>query len=286
MKKVFLLFVIAAVWAVNAQSDDDYAVEAAADAVSPYHDIAVQFAPRFRFDAQQGDTLDKCLPSSAADYYALRKNGFTGRICNMDYITILDGRIPAYYEAQQCGDNYYFSYYLFFGYEDSCPLGESGADADWTRVDVKVTNNGTNLDRVVFYQKVEKKSDGWYTKSRGHYETYGDTHPIAYIGRLRHGSYHDAGGTSTCCYFEDTRNPGSPDKHIDTENNLVWIRNDPETNPPEWMTNNDGYIWNGETLPSFDSANLCSLSGCKGIYLQVCETCGCIKTDVKDNQTV
>ena len=56
----------------------------------------------------------------------------------MDYITILDGRIPAYYEAQQCGDNYYFSYYLFFGYEDSCPLGESGADADWTRVDVKV----------------------------------------------------------------------------------------------------------------------------------------------------
>ena len=30
------------------------------------------------------------------------------------------------------------------------------------------------------------------------------------------------------------------------------------------MTNNDGYIWNGETLPSFDSANLCSLSGCKG----------------------
>lgn len=49
---------------------------------------------------------------------------------------------------------------------------------------------------------------GWYTRIPGHYETFNVTHPVAYVGKSNHGTYHDDGGTGTCCYYEDFRNPG------------------------------------------------------------------------------
>ncbi|XP_065582793.1 uncharacterized protein LOC136041922 [Artemia franciscana] len=247
--------------------------------VSPYHDLAVRFAPRIRFDQQTGTDIGKCLPSNAEDYYKLRKGGFTGRICNMDYISVLENRIPTYYFAEQCGENYYFSYWLFYGYKDDCPLGESGGDVSWVQFNVKATNNGTTLDRVVFYQH-----SGWYTRNPGHYKLVDETHPVAFAGKIRHGHYHDDGGSGTCCYFEDYRNTGSANKAIDTWQNLVWLRTD-ET-ALEWMMDNTEYIWNGVNLPTFRNIDLCNLKGCKGSYLQVCSTCGCAKTDVDDDKIV
>lgn len=63
--------------------------------------------------------------------------------------------------------------------------------------------NGNQVDRVIFYQH-----DGWYTRNPGRYEVFESEHPVAYVGKLRHGTYHDDGGSGTCCYFEDYRNPG------------------------------------------------------------------------------
>lgn len=58
----------------------------------------------------------------------------------MDYTTILDGRVPVYYEAAECGGNYYISYWYFYGYKDDCPLlpGNPGGDVNWGRYIVKV----------------------------------------------------------------------------------------------------------------------------------------------------
>jgi hypothetical protein len=62
---------------------------------------------------------------------------------------------------------------------------------------------------------------------------------------------------------------GSPDKHMDSWRNLVWLRNNGNTTP-EWMTNNDAYYWNGVPLPHFRGENLCDLRGCEGGNLQTC----------------
>jgi hypothetical protein len=64
--------------------------------------------------------------------------------------------------------------------------------------------NGSQVDRVIFYQH-----EGWYTRNPGRYEVFESTHPISYVGKLRQGTYHDDGGSGTCCYFEDYRNPGN-----------------------------------------------------------------------------
>lgn len=66
------------------------------------------------------------------------------------------------------------------------------------------------MHEVMFGQK-----KGWYTRIPGHYEVVNVTHPVAYVGRASHGFYHDDGGTNTCCYYEDTRDPGnSSDAHL------------------------------------------------------------------------
>ena len=59
------------------------------------------------------------------------------------------------------------------------------------------------MHEVMFGQK-----KGWYTRIPAHYETFNVTHPVAYVGKSNHGAYHDDGGTGTCCYYEDFRNPG------------------------------------------------------------------------------
>ena len=41
----------------------------------------------------------------------------------MDYISILDGRIPSYYEVAKCeNDDLIISYWFFYGYKDDCPM--------------------------------------------------------------------------------------------------------------------------------------------------------------------
>ncbi|XP_057369258.1 uncharacterized protein LOC130690267 [Daphnia carinata] len=268
--KSFFVFAVALVF---------FRTSECADEVSQFHTEALLYAPRLRFDSQSGDTLGQCLPGSAEDYFRLRQNGFTGRICNMDYISILDGRIPAYYEAAQCDSDLIISYWYFYGYKDDCPMlpGDPGDDVNWGRYVVKVLN-GNQVDRVTFYQH-----EGWYTRHPGRYEVFESTHPVAYVGKLRQGTYHDDGGSGTCCYFEDYRNPGSPNKHMDSWSNLVWLRNN-GSSTPEWMTNNDPYYWNGVSLPHLRGENLCDLRGCKGGNLQTCNTCGCHKSDVPDDQ--
>ena len=60
---------------------------------------------------------------------------------------------------------------------------------------------GEHLHEVMFGQKW-----GWYTRIPGQYETH-EGRPVAYVGKASHGFYHDDGGSGTCCYFEDFRNP-------------------------------------------------------------------------------
>ncbi|OJH35948.1 hypothetical protein BON30_35645 [Cystobacter ferrugineus] len=61
--------------------------------------------------------------------------------------------------------------------------------------------------------------------------------------RSRSRSSHDAGVSGGCLYFEDFRNPGGNDYHMDTWNNLVPLTRGGSS--PAWMswTANESFLF-------------------------------------------
>ncbi|CAL4085379.1 unnamed protein product [Meganyctiphanes norvegica] len=219
-----------------------------------------------------------CFPHNAADYYDMRMSGDSSRQCNEDYNSITENQIPTYWHAQICHYHLHIAYWSFFGYNHDCDWFSGERDAWWESVVVKIRDwdLGEHLHEVRFGQKY-----GWYTRIPGHYEVQEDTHPVAYVGKTNHGFYHDDGGTGSCCYYEDWRNVGDADDHMETWQNLVELKLDSEE---PWMTDNSTDPWNGILSPLFrDDLDLCNLNGCTGSSVQVCGTCGCHKSDTGDD---
>lgn len=242
-------------------------------------EVAEKYAPRLMFDSIQGHS-GKCFPSSAAEYYEARKAGNTYRICNLDYAS-MDGHVATYWRAMQCDDHVHVAYWFFYGYQDTCSPGVGSHNADWEHVVVKVRDvDSTNerLAEVMFFQH-----SGRYTRTRGNYQVHGGTHPVVYVGKNSHGSYHDDGGSGTCCYFEDFRNPGSRRQHLDSWLKLEELRRDDTA--PEWMLDPSSRYFDGITSPlnREETYALCSLKGCKGAWIQLCSTSGCAKSNIGDD---
>jgi len=167
-------------------------------------------------------------------------------------------------------------YWYFYGWQDTCSPGLGSHDADWERSAVKVIDG--QLDRVMYFQH-----EGQYTRVPGNYEVYDVTHPVVYVGKNSHGSYHDDGGSGTCCYFEDFRNPGDADQHMKTWLKLVRLCQSEDC--PEWMRYSGTDYWDGLTGPLHRSQDneLCNLQGCRGAWTPVCDTNGCMKSDTGDD---
>lgn len=180
----------------------------------------------------------------------------------------------------------YVMYWFFYGWQDYCSPGIGAHHADWERVVVKVVNG--MLDRVMYFQH-----SGWYTREPGNYEVVG-THPLVYVGKNNHGSYHDDGGTGTCCYFEDFRKPGPWGTSLKM---MTWLNLNELTsdeNSPEWMKyrgewggeNMDNGIWSPLSQAFCD--DLCNIPGCKGNDdwpgCVVGDICGCFKSDIGDDE--
>ena len=239
--------------------------------------FAETYAPVLFFDSKQGQT-DKCFPSDAGEYYAARKAGSTARICNTSYSSIEKGEVPVYFQYARCEPNVeYVAYWFFYGWQDYCsvlpPKGEH--PADWEHIVVKVVNE--KLDRVLFFQHA-----GQYARIPGNYMVIPPSNPMVYVGKNSHGSYHDDGGTGTCCYFEDYRNPSKPPKFMVTALNLVRLSLDESS--PEWMRYDGVIYWDGLVGPLHRTQDndLCNLPGCRGVNLPSCSTSGCFKSDIFD----
>merc|ERR1712002_82550 len=244
---------------------------------SIYEDFAYLHAPFLRFHKTEG-TEELCFPNDAAEYYDMRLEGDWSLVCNLNYSAVHDGDIPTYWHAQVCGDHLHIAYWNFYGHNQQCDgvSGERDAWLEFMVVKVRTWETHPHLHEVMFGQK-----KGWYTRIPGHYEVMDDTHPIGYVGRASHGFYHDHGGSNTCCYFEDTRNPGTPDQWMRTWLNLVELKKD--GTGEDWMTDPGTDHWSGLVAPTYrDDWDLCNLVGCKGSFLQVCTTCGCHKSDTGD----
>jgi hypothetical protein len=236
---------------------------------------ARRFAPVLRFDQVQGAD-EKCFPGDAASYYQARKSGSRARICNTDVSSIEQNRVPIYFDYQDCsGDTTIIMYWFFYGYQDTCTGNAGSHDADWERIAVKVKNG--RLERVLYYQHA-----GSYTRNEGEYGTYDGTHPVVYVGKNSHGSYHDDGGSGSCLYFEDYRNPGSRNLSMYTWTNLVELDNG--WNAPEWMRDTSSAFFDGIPGPLARGVDVCSLRGCAGNDTRIGALCfgqcGCAKSSI------
>lgn len=234
--------------------------------------LARTYAPRIRFDQQFGTgsgEQSKCFPSDPAVYYEKRAQGVSAvNLCNKDYSTIANNRVPIYYMAKQCGTNtVIIRYWFFYAWQSTCALDAFGQHAaDWESVAVLIVNG--QLARVAFYQH-----GGWYARNAGNFQTVGGTHPVAYAGKNAHGSYHDDGGSGGCLYFEDFRNPGSNDYHMDTWNNLAVLKRG--SGMPVWMNCTGDGCFDGVGHPIEQTGELCGQGGCNKD--------GCSKSDVGGN---
>jgi len=237
---------------------------------------AHRFAPLLRFDQEQGNA-NKCLPSDAGAYYQARKSGSAERICNTDVASIERGQVPIYYEVQDCSpDTTVIMYWFFYGYQDTCSPGLGDHPADWERVAVKL-KNGT-LERVLYFQH-----SGHYTRQGQDLQYFEGTHPVAYVGKNSHGSYHDSGGSGSCLYFEDFRNPGSRNLSMRTWSHLVELH--AGMGAPEWMRTKSSQYFDGIPAPLARDIDICALPGCKGDDVIIGSAfcfgqCGCAKSSI------
>jgi|GEM_PF-1093079 len=220
--------------------------------------MAKRYAPRLRFDQEtttgSGDQ-SKCFPSDAATYVAQRAQGASPvSLCNKDYSTIRNNLVPAYYIANQVGTNtVLIRYWYFYAWQSTCFASAGSHAADWESMAVLVVDG--RLSRVAFYQH-----GGWYSREAGSFETVDGTHPIGYVGKNAHGTFHDAGGSGGCLYFEDFRNPGGNDYRMDTWNNLVPLTRG--SGSPAWMNCTGSGCFDGIGHPIEQTGDLRSMRGC------------------------
>jgi ACT domain-containing protein len=247
------------------------------------------YAPLLKFDHKQGEKNEQhCFPDNAQEYYELNVlHGFNRRSCNSNYDSIGNGNIPTYYQYTVDGNDVYILYSFFYGYQEPCIDNafkqEGYHNADWEKISVKVSS-GFPIS-INYYQHA-----GNYTKFNGNFKSYDITHPVVYVGKNSHGSYHDDGGTGGCIYFEDFRNPKKANKNMKTWNNLVKItRNETAPSYQAWMSYTGKWdIENnkigGPYMTDEEMKNQPACKGHKGYNASIGwthKTWGCSKTDVK-----
>ncbi|HPG49490.1 MAG TPA: hypothetical protein PLA65_10075 [Spirochaetota bacterium] len=233
--------------------------------------LAQQFAPRLRFDQQFGTgsgEQSKCFPGDPGTYYEQRALGVEPvELCNKSYASIANNQVPVYYMAKQAGTNtVVIRYWYFYAWQSTCFTSFGSHSADWESMAVLIVDG--QLRRVAFYQH-----GGWYSRNAGSFETVGGTHPVAYVGKNAHGSYHDSGGSGGCLYFEDFRNPGGNDYHMDTWNNMVLLARG--SGMPAWMNCTGSGCFDGIGHPVEQTGELGGFGGCNKD--------GCNKTQVGGN---
>lgn len=246
----------------NGRYCDDLALYVCqADAGGPGVDVdglAHRFAPRLRFDQETttgSGEQSKCFPSDPQAYVEARSRGVNPiDLCNKDYGAVQNGRVPTYYVATTLGTNtVLIRYWYFYAWQSTCFASAGSHSADWESMAVLVVDG--QLSRVAFYQH-----GGWYSRERGSYQLEGDTHPVGYVGKNAHGTYHDDGGSGGCLYFEDFRNPGGDDYHMDTWANLTPITRGGGS--PSWMNCEGSSCFDGIGHPLDQTGDLRMMSGC------------------------
>jgi hypothetical protein len=220
--------------------------------------LAAKFAPRLRFDQETttgSGQSSKCFPSDPGVYFAARAAGASPQsLCNKDYASVASHQVPTYYIASSLGGGaVIIRYWFFYAWQSTCFGGLGDHAADWESMAVLLVDG--QLTRVAYWQH-----GGWYSRERGQLQLVDGSHPVGYVGKNSHGTYHDDGGSGGCLYFEDYRNPGGADYHMDTWHHLVELGRGGDR--PAWMNCQGSGCFDGIGHPIEQSGDLRSLGGC------------------------
>jgi hypothetical protein len=272
------------------------------------YELAKKFAPILKFDRAQ-DRYG--YPISAFLYYQemernnpkLEKESSPG-IENNNLNSIKEGKIPTYFYLISTKAQVRILYWWFYGMQHSCNntgIGQTGRHhGDWERVMVILSEDKSKVASVTFWQH-----GGFYTRiggprnatctggnlhgrCKGKYGFESDaTHPIVYVGKIAHGSYHNSNslgsiGPAKCRYFADYRNP-SASSFMYTEKNLVNLKGLQE----EWAIadRKGGFMWgpNGVSTHPNKQENypMYNMKACKGSAADPIgiSTAGCYKSE-------
>lgn len=234
------------------------------------HDTVLRFAPVLYFDRAM-----KGFPMSADDYFrnmlTPAANGGDNTItwttpwngppqnpaegiisvCGRDecnngmsngsFPKLLIGEVPTYYKAVSDihADNtgrLRIAYWWFYGFQFHCngfDIGDDGAHhGDWEHVVVTTDPERSRAEYVTYYFH-----SFHYTRKDGGIPLHpGTERPVAYVGKLGHGSYHSneisgwmVGTPHHCCEYADYRNPVSGSVWSNVQDNLVSLRGNAES---------------------------------------------------------
>lgn len=267
------------------------------------YDIAAQFAPQLRFDGSANTfPMDAQVwwdvmlcgktggPTSAPNYESCRDHSYPNRWGNTSISSILNGnsmfsslekykyQIPTYFRIANCGyphaPQLRIEYWWFYGKQQDADAG-CGQDhpADWEHVMVTTSLGWDDIAAVTYYQH-----SGHYTRIHGKsntnfgravWSTEGYTHPVVYVGKTAHGSYHDSGGSGTCLYYEDWRNPSANTIWNTWETPLINLKGDEQQwleydRKASWYWGYDGTDTSVGTHPTTATSDLCYVRACDG----------------------
>jgi hypothetical protein len=251
-------------------------------------ELVQRFAPELRFDrAAVG------YPMSAQPFYDAIQRSLKTFPDNRDGASLRRGTIPTYYQVRVFGNQTRILYWWFYGYQHPCWQEEGQHYGDWERVMVTLTENRSGIAAVTYWQH-----NGWYTRiagprdapctpggtgrcgGSGGFERSG-THPVVYVGKFGHGSYHDTNaagphGAGVCAYYGDFRNPESRNDYLETWNKLI----DLDGNAEPWIAA-DRTTWGPGGISNHPTQHPpeAGLQACAGSPTYAIASAGCYKSE-------
>jgi hypothetical protein len=200
-------------------------------------------------------------------------------------------------------------YYWFYGWQQNCDCCSGKHLADWEWIMVTLREDRESIAAVTF-----KQHKGWYTRRWSPVDKNnwceicsdlggelvcaptacpsgldctntacpsgrGTGHPVVFVGKTAHGSFHNDGGGANCLYYEDPRNPDSKSVWNTWETPLISL----DGNEQDWLEydRTADWYWGYTKVPthptaqgfSGDSTDLCDTDACRGKTLVGTEGC-------------
>jgi hypothetical protein len=212
--------------------------------------LAARYAPKLVFD--QGAST---FPVSAQTFY----QNLPAITENTSYASIAGSPPPTYYQIRSCGNaQIRIQYWWFYGYQHPCAAvgGQGAHNGDWESVMVTLSDDRTRVAAVTYWAHGDH-----FTRLAGGFSSDG-LHPLVYVGKTAHGSYHETGGNDfeACTYWGDRRSPGAAPMTMGSWNNLVSL----DGNEEPWLAADriGGFDWGDDgidTHPTQEAPN-CSMN--------------------------
>jgi hypothetical protein len=246
--------------------------------------LAEKFAPVLRFDDwNYGLSSTIHYPMSPQVFYDNVVAGPYNYMSNTSGDPVTAGDVPTYWNATECGSQIRITYWWFYGRQDTCD-GTSGAhNGDWEHVMVILSEDRSQPYGVVYYQH-----EGRYLRLKHvhGFDLHDETHPVVYVGRQAHGSYHYKAYDQSCCYWADHRNGSGP--ALLSAENLIRLRTS-DQGGELWMDADleGGFTWGPGGIEGHPMQREvpCQERACVGQSGWGCHTSGCWQSDCRFGDT-